>query len=81
MSDSVNVRVTGELKNHLQQQVGESGLYENASEYIRSLIRADLMSSKESWQWLKGQLEPSLRLAEEDFVSVSADDVISRNKV
>lgn len=80
MSDSVNVRVTGELKNHLQRQIGESGLYENASEYIRSLIRADLMSSQESWAWLKAQLEPALRLEEDEFVSVSADDVISRNK-
>jgi len=41
-SANINVRIKGELQAHLQQQVGEHGLYENASEYIRSLIRSDL---------------------------------------
>jgi len=79
-SENVNVRVTGELQNHLRQQIGRHGLYDNASEYIRSLIRQDLKSRDEAWSWLSKELEPALRAAENEFVSVTAEDVILRNK-
>ncbi len=80
VSANINVRIKGELQAHLQQQVGEHGLYENASEYIRALIRSDLKSRSESWEWLKRNLEPALRADEGAFVAVTADDVIHRNK-
>ncbi len=79
-SENVNVRIRGELKTHLQQQIGEEGIYENASEYIRSLIRDDLKTRTESWNWLRQSLEPALRADENAFVAVSAQDVISRNQ-
>ncbi|NOQ34891.1 MAG: transcriptional regulator [Methylococcaceae bacterium] len=79
-TENVNVRVTGELRNHLQQQIGVKGLYENASEYIRDLIRNDLKQHHESWDWLKQELEPALRADENTYITVTADDVINRNK-
>lgn len=79
-SVNVNVRVTGELQNHLQQQLGSHGLYNNASEYIRSLIRQDLKSRDEAWSWLRSELEPALRADEDKYISVTAADVIARNK-
>jgi Arc/MetJ-type ribon-helix-helix transcriptional regulator len=79
-SENVNVRIRGELRTHLQQQIGEEGIYENASEYIRSLIRDDLKTRTESWNWLRQHLEPALRADESIFVAVSAQDVINRNK-
>ena len=79
-SENLNVRVRGELQAHLQQQIGESGLYENASEYIRALIRRDLKTRTESWDWLKKHLEPALRADESVYISISAQDVIDRNK-
>jgi len=79
-SENLNVRVRGELQAHLQQQIGEGGLYENASEYIRALIRSDLKSRDESWGWLKRHLEPAARADEGEYISVSAQDVIGRNK-
>jgi len=79
-SANINVRIKGELQAHLQQQVGEHGLYENASEYIRSLIRSDLKSRSESWEWLQRELEPALRADEGEFLAVTAEDVIHRNK-
>lgn len=78
-SENVNVRVTGDLRNHLQQQIGQYGLYENASEYIRDLIRRDLKDRKASWEWLRQELEPGLRADEREFIHVTADDVIRRN--
>ncbi len=79
-SANINVRIKGELQAHLQQQVGEHGLYENASEYIRALIRSDLKSRSESWEYLKRKLEPALRAEEGAFAAVTADDVIYRNR-
>ena len=79
-SHSINIRVRGELNTHLQQQIGEHGLYDNASEYVRSLIRRDLKTHTESWEWLQRQLEPALRGDESDYITVSAQDVIERNQ-
>lgn len=78
--NSIHVRVGGQLQAHLQQQIGENGLYENASEYIRALIRRDLQTRNEAWDWLKRQLEPGLRADESEFQAVSAQDVIRRNQ-
>ncbi len=78
--NSIHVRVGGQLQAHLQQQIGENGLYENASEYIRALIRRDLQTRNEAWDWLKRQLEPGLRAEESEFRAVSAQDVIRRNQ-
>lgn len=79
-ADSIHVRVGGQLHAHLQQQIGENGLYENASEYIRALIRRDLQTRNEAWDWLKRQLEPGMRADESKFKTVSAEDVIRRNQ-
>ncbi len=80
VSENINVRVKGELKTHLQQQIGEQGLYENASEYVRALIRNDLKSRTEAWNWLRAKLELALRTDEGDYIQVTAKDVINRNK-
>ncbi|PHS17659.1 MAG: transcriptional regulator [Blastopirellula sp.] len=79
-TENISVNLQGDLHSHLQQQIGENGLYENASEYIRSLIRKDLKNQTESWQWLSQELEAGLRADESDFVPVSAQDVIHRNQ-
>ena len=79
-SDNINVRIKGSLQSHVQQQLGPDGLYENASEYIRSLIRQDIKSSEESWQWLRNYLEPAFQADETQFRQVSAEDVIKRNR-
>jgi antitoxin ParD1/3/4 len=77
---NVNVRLTNELGSHLQNQIGVHGLYDNASEYLRDLIRKDLKSQKESWDWLKSELEAGLRADDSSFIEVSAQDVIKRNQ-
>ena len=41
VSESVNVRVTGELRKFIDIRIGNNGIYESASEYIRDLIRHD----------------------------------------
>ncbi len=78
-SNNINVRIRGELHTHLQQQISEGGMFENASEYIRALIRDDLKSREQSWGWLRSHLEPAMRADESEFIAVSAQDVIKRN--
>lgn len=80
-SESIHVRVNGRLQDHIRQQTGDSGLYENASEYIRALIRRDIQNSDEAWDWLQRHLEPGLRADESEFIEVTAEDVIRRNKM
>jgi antitoxin ParD1/3/4 len=79
-SGSIHVKVGGALQTHIQQQIGEDGLYENASEYIRALIRRDLQSREEAWETLQKELSPGMRADDSEFVSVSAEDVIRRNQ-
>lgn len=79
-SGSIHVKVGGLLQAHVQQQIGEDGLYENASEYIRALIRRDLQTRDEAWEALAKELAPAMRADDSEFVLVTADDVIRRNK-
>ncbi|WP_429819539.1 ribbon-helix-helix domain-containing protein [Ensifer sp. B1-9] len=79
-SGNIHVRVSGQLEAHLQQQIGEDGLYENASEYIRALIRRDLQTREEAWEVLQKELSPAMRADDSEFVTVTAEDVIRRNQ-
>ena len=42
----INARLSGPLAVYLERMVGEDGLYETPSEYIRDLIRRDMMASR-----------------------------------
>ena len=41
-SDRINARLSGALSEFVSRMVGEAGLYETPSEYIRDLIRRDM---------------------------------------
>lgn len=79
-SENVNVRITGNLRAHLNRQIGAGGLYENASEYIRDLIRRDLESREDAWQWLLKKLEPGIRAADNEFAKISKKEIIANSK-
>ena len=44
MAKSIEITLTGKLADHVRQQTSEHGLYQDASDYIRALIRKDLES-------------------------------------
>lgn len=79
-SANINVRIPHELHQHLQQQIGASGLYDNASEYIRDLLRKDLLAKQHAWNNLSQMLAPAMHANASEYRQVSADDVIKRNK-
>mgnify|MGYP003492043158 CR=1 FL=1 len=62
----INVRVKGIMANHINTMIG--GLYENQSEYIRDLIRNDML------KYSSYDLEESLRKGCEQLVSKEYDD-------
>ena len=79
-SDSINVKVTGELSAHVQRQVGPGGEYESADEYVRDLIRNDKRRTEDGLAWLKMHLAPLVETPEEEFVEVGPDDIIARSR-
>jgi antitoxin ParD1/3/4 len=42
MSERINARLSQPLSNFVNRMVGETGLYETSSEYVRDLIRRDM---------------------------------------
>jgi antitoxin ParD1/3/4 len=79
-STHVNVRIGGALKEHLNHQISGIGLYENASEYVRDLIRRDMVARHEAWDWLRQELEPALKADKKSYKKVTAAEVIARNR-
>ncbi|MET3615120.1 Arc/MetJ-type ribon-helix-helix transcriptional regulator [Rhizobium aquaticum] len=78
MPGSIQVKVSGKLEDHVRQQT-ENGLYEDAGEYIRALIRQDLQSEEDGWRFLEDELAPALAASDDEYVTVRAEDVIRRN--
>ena len=78
---TLNVRVTGLLVDHVADNVGDDGRYENVSEYVRDLIRRDLERvEEERFATLKAELQRAFAVPDSDYVTVSARDVIDRNR-
>ncbi|SEQ89248.1 ribbon-helix-helix domain-containing protein [Sphingobium sp. YR768] len=79
-SMTLNVRVSGTLSDFVAANVGESGSYENVSEYVRDLIRRDKERvESEHLGRLKAELTVAFAAPESDYQSLDADAVIARN--
>jgi putative addiction module CopG family antidote len=79
MAQGVNVRLSGSLKEFLDDQIAPKGLYESASEYVRTLIREDYERIEaRRWSRLVSELKPGVSAAPSEFHEVSARDVINR---
>jgi len=79
---TMTVRLSGVLSEYVAANVGETGSYENVSEYIRDLIRRDKERvEKQAFDRLKAELTRAFAAPDSSYVSLSAEDVIARNKV
>jgi len=77
----MTVRLSGALSEHVSANVGESGSYENVSEYIRDLIRRDKeRSEREAFERLKAELTQAFAAPESSYQPLTAADVIARNR-
>lgn len=76
---TLTVRVSGALSEFVAQNVGDDGLYENISEYIRDLIRRDFeRAEQEAFQALKAELTLAFAAPDEDFIPLDAAKIIAR---
>jgi len=78
---TLNVRVSGTLSDFVVDSVGETGAYENVSEYIRDLIRKDKARvEKERMALLKAELVAAFSAPESTYEVLDVESVIARNR-
>lgn len=78
---TLNVRIGGELGEFVADNVGEWGRYDNVSEYVRDLIRRDLERIEaEKFSKLKAELQRAFATPDSEYVYVTAEEVIARNR-
>lgn len=78
---TMTVRVGGALSDFVAANVGEGGSYENASEYIRDLIRRDKEQAEaEAFSRLKAELAQAFTAHEDTCQPLTAAEVIARNR-
>ncbi len=77
----MTVSISGALSDFVAANVGESGSYENVSEYIRDLIRCDEERvEQESFERLKAELTHAFAAPEFSYRSLAVADVIAHNR-
>ena len=78
---TITVRISGALRDVVAANVGETGSYENVSEYIRDLIRRDQeRTDQQAFEQLKAELNLAFAAPESSYGSLTASDVIKRNQ-
>lgn len=78
---TMTVRLSGALSEFVASNVGENGSYENISEYVRDLIRRDKeRAEREAFGRLKAELTQAFAAPEENYRSLTAAEVIARNR-
>jgi putative addiction module CopG family antidote len=78
----MTVRLGGALSDFVSANVGDDGSYENVSEYIRDLIRRDKeRADVEAFNRLKAELTRAFAAPEETYKSLTAAEVIARNRI
>jgi antitoxin ParD1/3/4 len=78
---TLNVRLSGALSEFVAINVGETGVYENVSEYIRDLIRRDKSRAEEKvFEQLKAELSLAFSTPESSYVPLKAADIITQNQ-
>lgn len=77
---TLNVRVSGALGAFVAANVGDDGVYENVSEYVRDLIRRDMTRVEdEAFERLKAELTHAFAAPDSAYRALGAEDVIRRN--
>ena len=73
---NVTIRISGALREHLEECTGDQGLYETPSEYLRDLIRRDMeRKEEEKWARLRAALVDGLSAKDSEYQVVSAADI------
>ena len=73
MPNSLNVTLTGELRQYVDARASDGDVYATPSEYIRDLIRRDM----EDWQIVSGVVQGLKEAKEGTFVPESIMDILN----
>jgi Arc/MetJ-type ribon-helix-helix transcriptional regulator len=77
---TLNVRVGGALGAFVAANVGDEGVYENVSEYVRDLIRRDKVRVEaEGFERLKAELTAAFAAPDDAYAALDAEMIIRRN--
>lgn len=78
---NVTLRVSGLLRNHLEECTGPNGEYETPSEYLRDLIRKDMeRRDAAKWERLRSSLAEGLSFSEQEYQSIDRDAFRKRSR-
>jgi len=81
MATTLNVRVNGPLEEFIAENIGEHGLYENASEYVRHLIRQDRERvEQERFEELRAELQRAFATPDEEYIELDVETFLARAK-
>ena len=79
---TMTVRLSGALSDFVASNVDENGAYENISEDVRDLIRRDKeRREREAFDRLKSELTLAFAAPEVSYVTLTAAEVIARNRI
>ncbi|MCW3836241.1 type II toxin-antitoxin system ParD family antitoxin [Sphingomonas canadensis] len=79
MSTTLNVRITGPLEDFVIENIGENGPYENASEYVRDLIRRDKERVEhQAFEALKAELQRAFAAPVERYRPLDREEFLER---
>ena len=79
---TMTVRLSGMLSDFVAENVGNTGSYENVSEYIRDLIRRDKnRTEQQAFDRLKAELGLAFAAPESSYSPLTAPEVIERNHI
>jgi len=78
---TMTVRMSGALSDFVASNVGEHGSFENVSEYLRDLVRKDKeRKEQQDFERLKNELQLAFSVPDSTYESLTADDIIARNR-
>ena len=78
---NLSVRLTEPLTEFVSGKVGVEGDYDNASEYVRDLIRRDReRDERRAFERLKSTLQDAFAQPDEAYTEVTLEDVFTRNQ-
>jgi Arc/MetJ-type ribon-helix-helix transcriptional regulator len=78
---TLNVRVSGPLGEFVAAKIGDDGVYENVSEYVRDLIRQDRdRAERAALVRLKAELAVAFAAPDDSYEALTAAEVIARNQ-
>ena len=64
----------------MSNTIWDVGEYDNASEYVRDLIRHDMQKKEQLvFEALKAELQKAFTVPDSEYIELSANDIISRN--